>query len=153
MKRASVFADAEGESTLFQRRKPPEGELDITPMIDVTFLLLIFFMVGARMETSRQVDLPVANQGVGVETSAALKVVIRQSDRLPSAPPELEIEGDPANDLAGLKRVLQARVEAGKPQVLIRAERRVHYGQVQQVARTVREVPGAEFFIAVQEEK
>jgi len=36
------------EAPLVARRRPGEAELDFTPMIDVTFLLLIFFMVGAK---------------------------------------------------------------------------------------------------------
>ena len=40
----SLFA--EGDDSPFQRdRGPPPGDLDITPMIDVTFLLLIFLLL------------------------------------------------------------------------------------------------------------
>ena len=43
-----LFSDAGG--SFGGKRKPIEGELDITPMIDVTFLLLIFFMVSSTMQ-------------------------------------------------------------------------------------------------------
>ena len=42
-----------------------EIEIDMTPMIDVTFLLLIFFVIIStltRMETEAEVELPLAGQ-------------------------------------------------------------------------------------------
>ncbi len=42
-----------------------EVDIDMTPMIDVTFLLLIFFVIIStltRMETAAEVELPVADQ-------------------------------------------------------------------------------------------
>ena len=42
-----------------------EVEVDMTPMIDVTFLLLIFFVIVStltRMETAAEVELPLADQ-------------------------------------------------------------------------------------------
>lgn len=38
------------------KRKPPES--DMTPMVDVTFLLLIFFMVTASFVLQRSLDVP-----------------------------------------------------------------------------------------------
>ena len=43
------------------KRNPEEGEIDITPMIDVTFLLLAFFVVVSRMDPQSAVDLPKAS--------------------------------------------------------------------------------------------
>ncbi len=40
-----------------------DGEFDITPMIDVVLLLLIFFMVSARMAPSANAKLPKAKNG------------------------------------------------------------------------------------------
>ena len=40
------------------RRKVLEGELDMTPMVDVTFLLLIFFMVTAAFSLQRSFNVP-----------------------------------------------------------------------------------------------
>ena len=51
------------------RKKRPEEEMDMTPMVDVTFLLLIFFMVTAAFSLQKsirmprqQTDLPSVNQ-------------------------------------------------------------------------------------------
>ncbi len=38
--------------------KPDEGELDMTPMVDVTFLLLIFFMITAAFSLQKSIESP-----------------------------------------------------------------------------------------------
>lgn len=52
----------------FHRRKRPPLEISITPMIDVVFLLLIFFMVTTTFnrQTELKINLPQAN-GVDVQ--------------------------------------------------------------------------------------
>ncbi len=43
-----------------------DTEMDITPMIDITFLLLIFFIVASKMEEAANVPLPPAKTGIPV---------------------------------------------------------------------------------------
>ena len=65
----------------FASRRRGVLELDMTPMIDVTFLLLIFFLVTAQMaQRSRgEVRLPVESGEAGSRTDAAgLVVLVRQ---------------------------------------------------------------------------
>jgi biopolymer transport protein ExbD len=40
------------------RKKRPEEEMDMTPMVDVTFLLLIFFMVTAAFSLQKAINMP-----------------------------------------------------------------------------------------------
>ena len=58
----------------FARQKTNEVSLDLTPLIDVVFLLLIFFMVSMTFdrETVLNVDLPEAS---GEKTEADVKVL------------------------------------------------------------------------------
>jgi biopolymer transport protein ExbD len=72
--RASPSADGNNEivpatdeedallSPVTVRSRPPthEDEIDMTPMVDVTFLLLIFFMVTAAFSLQKSLELPVA---------------------------------------------------------------------------------------------
>ncbi len=59
----------------FSRRKRPPLELTLTPMIDVVFLLLIFFMVTTTFnrQTELKINLPEAH---GEETEAVEKLII-----------------------------------------------------------------------------
>ncbi len=46
-------------ATNFLRPKPPQGEdMDMTPMVDVTFLLLIFFMITASFSVQKAIQRP-----------------------------------------------------------------------------------------------
>ncbi len=50
--------------TFYKRNEPEKPEMDMTPMVDVTFLLLIFFMVTAAftMQKSFEIPTPKADQ-------------------------------------------------------------------------------------------
>lgn len=54
--RRSAASDSEG----FVVRKPKTGfeEMDLTPMVDVTFLLLIFFMITASFSLQKAMEIP-----------------------------------------------------------------------------------------------
>ena len=58
------------------KRADSQTDLDITPMIDVTFLLLIFFMVTSTMQSERELDVPPARHGMGAETNLATVIEI-----------------------------------------------------------------------------
>ena len=46
------------DGPVLSRGKRPEEEMDMTPMVDVTFLLLIFFMVTAAFSLQKSIDMP-----------------------------------------------------------------------------------------------
>jgi hypothetical protein len=56
--------------------RPEDEEVDITPMIDITFLLLIFFVVTSKMDPTQTGRIPPATQGwsVSAKDSAVLFV-------------------------------------------------------------------------------
>ena len=62
------------------KRNPEEGEIDITPMIDVTFLLLAFFVVVSRMDPQATVDLPKASFGFSVPDKNCVTLVVTAAD-------------------------------------------------------------------------
>jgi len=61
------------------RRKPDEdADLDITPMIDITFLLLAFFVMVSKMDPQLPVNLPQALNGdVVPEKNCVVLVVLK----------------------------------------------------------------------------
>jgi len=58
--------------------KPEEPDVNLTPMIDVVFLLLLFFMVSTSFirESSLKVDLPEATGQALTEKQAPIDIVI-----------------------------------------------------------------------------
>lgn len=59
-----------------RKRNPDDGELDITPMIDVTFLLLAFFVVVSRMDPQAAVPLPKASYGFSIPDKNCVTLVV-----------------------------------------------------------------------------
>ncbi len=62
-----------------------EGELDMTPMVDVTFLLLIFFMITAAFALQKSIEVP----PIGEEAAAAQTVDDLEKDSI-----VIRIDGD-----------------------------------------------------------
>lgn len=145
--RRNILGGDGDDAPLVARKKLPDGELDITPMIDVTFLLLIFFMVASNMQGGKRLDLPAARHGVGVESRGAtqIEIVLEQG----AARPKIRLDDGNFSDVAGVKRQVEQRLRDGRRQVIIKAERRVPHGFVQEVTRAVNEVEGVQFFIGV----
>lgn len=55
---AAFSLDDDDDDALPPRKKRDDGELDMTPMVDVTFLLLIFFMVTASFSLQKSIQMP-----------------------------------------------------------------------------------------------
>lgn len=74
----------------FRRRTRVETDINLTPLIDVVFLLLIFFMVSTTFtrETQLKVDLPESASGEHVDAST------QQIELLISAAGEVAINGN-----------------------------------------------------------
>ncbi|MBQ0741922.1 MAG: biopolymer transporter ExbD [Pseudomonas sp.] len=60
----------------FRRKKPDEASVNLTPLIDVVFLLLIFFMVSTTFtrETQLKLDLPQAASGQQVDSAETQQI-------------------------------------------------------------------------------
>ena len=144
----------DGESLVSRQRGGADIELDITPMIDVTFLLLIFFMVTSTMQADANLDVPTAKKGVGIEANSALIIIIRYAD-----PPTIQLDKDneasKTEDPEDVGPYVREKLESGVRQVIIKAERQVPHGFVQQVTRQahqrIKEYDDAGFSIAVED--
>ncbi len=55
------------EPVRFSTKREPDEGMDMTPMVDITFLLLIFFMVTAAFSLQKSIEIPSPDQ----EDSAA----------------------------------------------------------------------------------
>ncbi len=62
----------------FPHRQTQEISVNLTPLIDVVFLLLIFFMVSTTFtrETQMEVELPQATNSARVEQSVPVEIII-----------------------------------------------------------------------------
>lgn len=54
----SMLPESDDDDERLVRKKRKEEEMDMTPMVDVTFLLLIFFMVTASFSLQKSLEMP-----------------------------------------------------------------------------------------------
>lgn len=68
----------------FRRRRPHEVGIDLTPLIDVVFLLLIFFMVSTTFirESRLEIELPEASASAQPEADAPLEISISSDGKV-----------------------------------------------------------------------
>jgi len=128
-------------SRLFHRHsRGSTGRINMTPMIDVTFLLLTFFMLASHFASAEKVklDLPRPDDNRAVDQRLEEKILINLLYRDDLVGPELRL-GPMAvaslDDLADRLGVL-AR-ENPVAQVIVRADRRLAYGEVRRVMEIV----------------
>jgi biopolymer transport protein ExbD len=151
------MADRWGDDNPFGRATSRgESDLDFTPLIDVVFLLLVFFMYSAAMNRQAEVDMPAARRGTGVDPAYATMVTILAAD---SPDDEDRVVLGDAGDgeeerrasLDDVRRLVEEGVRSGKFDVIVKAERTVRHQSVLEVARIVNEVDGAKLAVAVRE--
>ena len=86
-----------------RERRREDGELPLTPLIDVVFLLLIFFMASTTFDRTKaiEMDLPVAETGSGQSAQKALILQLREGG-------EYHLGGEPVPP-EGLQAALAAK--------------------------------------------
>lgn len=121
----------------FRRQRRERIELSLTPMIDVVFLLLIFFMVTTtfQREAALKIQLPEA-QGVQAPKQQVLEVVIDAEGHYYIGNHELI-----NTRIETLKKAMrQALHQDSKPVVVIAADRRTPHQAVIQVLDAARQL-------------
>lgn len=103
----------------FRRQSREEDSVNLTPLIDVVFLLLIFFMVSTTFteETHLSIDLPEAVGDPQSDNSERLDIVI-------SAEGSFSVNGQALvnNQIETLKSALQKLAGDEKPPLTITAD-------------------------------
>lgn len=123
-----------------RKKKKEEAELDITPMIDVTFLLLIFFMVTSTMQGTPDKDLPPTKEGETANAAAYLDLTVLAPA---SAGVDSEITfNDKVMSLEELKSQLVQEASLSEIKLMIYAERDVKTGFIGELESVINEVEG-----------
>ncbi len=109
-------------------RRRPGVHIDMTPMVDVAFLLVIFFMVTTLLRKPQllQLDLPPVTQSAQPAEGGVLSVAVRHDGRM-----FWRVGAEPAQGLAdesALRAVLTAQAAADpKSVVLVKVDRDAPY--------------------------
>lgn len=134
-----------GASLLAQRRPLSDSEMDITPMIDMVFLLLIFFLVASKIDQATSVKLPPARRALAVAQETAIIVLVKQGAenvvvaRRDGSP----FSSDPTTQEAEIGAYVEAGLTGSPPferpmdSIIIKAEGSVREGEVARVAQAI----------------
>lgn len=118
-------------------------------MIDVTFLLLIFFMVTSTMQATPEIDLPVAHHGSGINKSDQVTVCVIDRDGIP-----VLMAGDPPAPEMTMDEILEyarSEIDGGKSGILVKASGSIPTGFIKQLTQKLQAVGEIHFYYAVSE--
>jgi biopolymer transport protein ExbD len=122
----------------FEPRRHASGVLNLTPLIDIVFLLLVFFMLTAHFIEEERIDirLPQASSGDPLPDARYVTVTLAPDGRL-------LVDGI-ATDMAELAEVLRGALHSpGKRFVRLKGDRQADFGQAVQIIDAAR-LAGAE---------
>lgn len=137
--------------SLKKKKKPEDVDLDITPMIDVTFLLLIFFMVTSTMQATPDLDVPPTRHGEGVDKTLSSEITITASKTL-GGEATITLDGRQAS-LEEVKGYVMEGAQQGKMNAIIMADREVPEGVVMEVEKIIAEIDGMALHVGVRDKK
>jgi biopolymer transport protein ExbD len=139
------------------RRAAEDPHFDITAMIDLVFMMNIYFLVTFIAATSTEVDLPRVNNVVTLDADLATTITIVNGanweavnvfigNRESGAPIT-----DPAEQTRLVQEAIKQGVATGKTAVLVKAERSVRLRQLRRICAVANEEPNVTLHLAVLE--
>lgn len=125
-------------------REEEEAELDMTPMLDIVFIMLIFFIVTTSFvkEAGIDVNRPEASQAT-TKPSANIFIAIRENGEVWMDRRQVDVERVAAN----LERLL---AEQPTDMVVIQADKDARHGIVVKVMDQIKEAGIAQISIAAE---
>jgi biopolymer transport protein ExbD len=147
--------EAENDEEVYvpRKRSLPDTEIDITPMIDVTFQLLIFFMVTSTMQGNPPADLPPSKSGNSIEVAKVINVVVKPA-AVSGEAPQIEINKEAVNlDELKLNLEEQAGARSDGIHVMILADRTMKNGDLNEIEVLLSEIPGVTYHFGVQDRR
>jgi biopolymer transport protein ExbD len=115
-------------------------QFNMTPLIDVTFLLLTYFMLATHFASAERPDmkLPRPDDSQAVERLQENKIIINMLYNEKHPEPDLSFGSVAVGSMAELSERLTSLAERNpKIEVTLRADRRLRYGDVKKVMETV----------------
>ena len=135
------FEDVSAEPFV-RPRSNNDDEMDITPMIDITFLLLIFFLVTSKLDQEQAVDLPKARHGGVVAGKESVVVIMRRGtgeDAEVQNSDGVPFSADKEQQNAEVAEYVQMGIDSGLKHVIIKAEASVRQGEISRVSGAISE--------------
>ncbi|TWT75860.1 Biopolymer transport protein ExbD/TolR [Posidoniimonas polymericola] len=143
---------------LRRRRKDSDDEMDITPMIDITFLLLIFFLVASTPDKQTAIELPDAKSGSPVSQLTSVVFTIGDGG-LDTAPvykadgkiEEFRLSDDPEKRKEEVKQAVEEGFAETKTDAVIKGDKSINCREVHNLIKAISQVEGMKIHLAILE--
>lgn len=151
--------DTEGASVRFRPPPKQESDIDMTPMIDCVFQLLIFFLVGSIPDYATAVELAPARHGKGADPNTAVIITVADTGAkdadvfLADGKIGAPLTKDPKAQQTAISEAVREGQQNGKSGVILKAQRSVKFREVNRVASAVALVEDMRLYFAVLESK
>ena len=98
--------------------------INVTPFVDVVLVILVVFIVTAKLIVARGVEIDKPKAATGGEVQSTLRVSVTDKG-------DLYVNGDKfADDAAAVARIKQIAATTSKPKAIIAGSRKGAYGNV-----------------------
>ena len=99
-------------------------DINVTPFVDVLLVLLVVFMVTAKLIVARGVEIDKPKASTGGEVQSTLRVSV-------NATGDLFVNGDKfTDDVKAVARIKEIAAASDKPKAIIAGDRKTAYGGV-----------------------
>ena len=99
-------------------------DINVTPFVDVLLVLLVVFMVTAKLIVARGVEIDKPKAATGGEVQSTLRVSV-------NATGDLYVNGDKfTDDVKAVARIKEIAAASDKPKAIIAGDRKTAYGGV-----------------------
>src|SRR5215470_17231157 len=113
---SSLYQDDDGSGAI--------TDINVTPFVDVVLVLLVVFIVTAKLIIARGVEIDKPKAATGGDVQSTLRVSVNRTG-------ELFVNGDAvASDGAALARIKEIAASSTKPKAIIAGDRSTAYGGV-----------------------
>ncbi len=136
--------DADDDVFALPRKKRDDDEMDITPMIDITFLLLIFFVVCSTMDPTKIGTIPEAENGLAIAAKNSAVIFINPGsgdEVILSKMDDTEFSRDEDAQASEIIEYITSELEKSlgesKQQVMLFGDSNVRVGQVTRIQKII----------------
>ena len=99
-------------------------DINVTPFVDVLLVLLVVFMVTAKLIVARGVEIDKPKASTGGDVQSTLRVSV-------NATGDLYVNGDKfTDDVKAVARIKEIAAASDKPKAIIAGDRKTAYGGV-----------------------
>ncbi len=141
---AALIDDEPQDDFTLPRRRRDDDEMDITPMIDITFLLLIFFVVCSTMDPTNTGKIPEAENGLAISAKTSAVIFVDPGpdgeiilSRLDGSQFSRDEDVQVAEIIEYVTAELERSLGVSKQQVMLFGDANVEVGQITRIQQII----------------